>query len=154
MIKGFTQGPFTGRHAAAIFVGFFGVVIAVNFTMARLASSTFGGVVVENSYVASQKYNGWLEAAREQERLGWTAQVARRADGRLAVTMAGTGDLPLTLEATARHPLGRQPDQALSFAADGAGGFVSREALPAGRWRLRLAVDSRAHTWRHELDVL
>ena len=44
--------PFTGRHMAAIMVAFFGVVIAVNVYMARLATSTFTGVVVENSYVA------------------------------------------------------------------------------------------------------
>ncbi|HMP45265.1 MAG TPA: FixH family protein, partial [Sphingopyxis sp.] len=39
---------FTGWHMTAILVGFFGVVMAVNFTMARLAMSTFGGKVVEN----------------------------------------------------------------------------------------------------------
>jgi nitrogen fixation protein FixH len=53
-------GELTGRKVAAIFVVFFGVIMAVNFTMASFASSTFGGVVVKNSYVASQKYNGWL----------------------------------------------------------------------------------------------
>jgi nitrogen fixation protein FixH len=45
-------------------VAFFGVVIAVNLTMARLAIGSFGGVVVENSYVASQKFNGWLDRPR------------------------------------------------------------------------------------------
>ena len=40
---------FTGRHMAAIMVAFFGVIIAVNFTMARFATATFGGRVVENS---------------------------------------------------------------------------------------------------------
>jgi nitrogen fixation protein FixH len=42
---------------AMILVAFFAVVIAVNLLMARLAISTFGGVVVENSYVASQHFN-------------------------------------------------------------------------------------------------
>ena len=63
-----TPGEMTGRKIAAIFVLFFGVIMAVNFTMASFASSTFGGVVVPNSYVASQKYNDWLAAAREQAR--------------------------------------------------------------------------------------
>jgi len=44
-----TGKPFTGRHMLAVLVGFFGVVIAVNFIMASYATSTFGGVVVENS---------------------------------------------------------------------------------------------------------
>ena len=63
-------GAFTGRHMTAILVAFFAVVIAVNFTMARFAMSTFGGKVVENSYVASQHYNVWLaraEANRERK---------------------------------------------------------------------------------------
>jgi nitrogen fixation protein FixH len=55
---------------AAIMVAFFAVVIAVNVYMARLASSTFTGVVVENSYVASQHFNRWLDEARAEERLG------------------------------------------------------------------------------------
>ncbi len=68
-----TTKRFTGRHMAAIMFAFFGVVIAVNVTMATFATRTFGGTVVDNSYVASQKYNGWLAEARRQERLGWTA---------------------------------------------------------------------------------
>jgi nitrogen fixation protein FixH len=55
-----TASGFTGRHMAITIVGFFLVVIVVNLAMARMATSTFGGVVVENSYVASQHYNRWL----------------------------------------------------------------------------------------------
>ena len=64
MIKGSKEkrpGEFTGRHMAMILVTFFGIVIAVNITMARYASSTFGGLVVDNIYVASLNFNGWLE---------------------------------------------------------------------------------------------
>ena len=50
----------TGRHVAAIFIGFFAIVIAVNMLMASYAIGGFGGTVVDNSYVASQKFNGWL----------------------------------------------------------------------------------------------
>ena len=51
--------PFTGWHMTAILVGFFSTVIAVNVYMAHAAISTFGGTVVDNSYVASQEFNGW-----------------------------------------------------------------------------------------------
>ena len=71
--------PFTGKHMAAIMIAFFGVVIAVNVLMARLATSTFGGLVVENSYVASQKFNRWLGEARSEKALGWKATVTRGA---------------------------------------------------------------------------
>ena len=54
---------FTGRHMLAILIAFFGTVIAVNMVMAVLATRTFGGLVVENSYVATRQFNGWLEQA-------------------------------------------------------------------------------------------
>ena len=58
---------FTGKHMATILVLGFGVVVAVNFTMASLATNGFSGVVVENSYVASQAGRG---GAAGSHRLG------------------------------------------------------------------------------------
>lgn len=153
-MKAFTKGPLTGWHFTAIIVSFFAVVITVNLVMARFASSTFGGVVVENSYVASQNYNEWLAAAEKQKALGWTATAARQADGRVALTLAGATDAGVTVEAVARHPLGRQSDVALAFSATGAGQFLSETALPAGRWKLRIAArDAAGQPWRTELDI-
>jgi hypothetical protein len=64
---------FTGGHMLALMLAFFGTVVAVNFVMATLAVRTFGGTVVDNSYVPSQHYNHWLDQARAQRALGWTA---------------------------------------------------------------------------------
>ena len=60
---------FTGKHSAAIIVSGFAIIIAVNLFMATLAVRGFGGVIVENSYVASQEFNDWLDAAEEQKAL-------------------------------------------------------------------------------------
>lgn len=153
-MKAFTKGPLTGWHFTAIIVSFFAVVITVNLVMARFASSTFGGVVVDNSYVASQNYNEWLQAAEAQKALGWTATAARQADGRVALTLDGATDAGVTVSAVARHPLGRQPDTALRFIASGAGQFVSETTLAAGRWKLRIAARNAAgQPWRTELDL-
>ncbi|MFA7585776.1 MAG: FixH family protein [Novosphingobium sp.] len=146
--------PFTGRHMALVMVAFFGVVIAVNVTMARLAGSTFGGVVVENSYVASQNFNAWLDKAEAQKALGWSAMAVRRQDGRVEVQLAGVPAGDVRLSGAARHPLGRLPDHGLAFATAGAGRFVSSDALPQGRWRVRLEVQAAGQTWRGEQDVL
>ena len=51
---------FTGRDMAKILVAGFGLVVAVNFGMATIAARSFSGTVVDNSYIASQKFNGWL----------------------------------------------------------------------------------------------
>lgn len=135
---------FTGWHMTAIMVAFFGVVIAVNFVMARSAVHTFGGAVVENSYVASQRYNDWLEEARAQEREGWRAHPAIRPDGRLALQVR-RGALAVEnarVTATAMHPLGALPNRALRLTANGAAGeYLSEAPLPAGRWLLRITIE-------------
>jgi nitrogen fixation protein FixH len=146
--------PFTGRHLAAIMIAFFVVVIAVNVFMARQASATFGGIVVENSYVASQKFNRWLDEASSERARGWHADLARRGDGRLVVSLEGENVSPRAISAVARHPLGRQPDISLRFVAQPDGGFVSTRPLPDGRWRVRIEVQTGDGTpWRSEGDV-
>lgn len=126
---------FTGWHMTAILLAFFGVIVAVNFTMATFATRTFGGVVVENSYVASQKYNGWLKAAREQETLGWKAKARLGADRRVTVEVSHPGAI---VTGYAEHPLGREADVPLSFI--GVESFRSQNPLPAGRWTVHLLV--------------
>jgi len=126
----------TGWHATAALVAFFGVVVAVNLVMAMYATSTFGGVVVENSYVASQKYNDWLAAAERQKELGWKITPGVDKDRRVTVALAVEG---ANVRGYARHPLGREPDVPLSFVAEG-DGFRSVNPLPAGRWTVHLLV--------------
>lgn len=147
-----TKGQLTGRKVAAIFVVFFGIVMAVNFTMASFASSTFGGVVVENSYVASQHYNRWLDAAAAQKKLGWTATLSRLPDGRAAVRFSGAPE-GLVVSAVARHPLGHAPEQALTFERSADGAFVSTKAVAPGRWMVRIAAEAGEAKWREEQEL-
>jgi len=143
---------FTGRHIAIILVAFFGVVIAVNIAMAWLASSTFGGLVVQNSYVASQKFNSWLEEAREQKALGWTLEAARTPDHHVLARLTSNGQ-PMAdarLTALIRHPLGRAPQRTLQFRALAPGRYESVETLPQGRWIVHL----HAATHGRQLDQL
>ena len=132
---------FTGKHMFLIlFVGF-GVVVAVNFGMAALASRSFSGVVVENSYVASQDFNEWLEAAEMQESLGWNAQVSRDPSGRLLVATDGV-PAGATVRAEIRRPLGEHETSSIDLAESEAGRFLSADALPSGRWIVRLMIEA------------
>lgn len=134
---------FTGRMFLGIMVAFFGVVVAVNITMARLASGTFSGTVVDNSYVASQKYNGWLAQARAQDELGWDTPVSLDGARRVVIAVPSQNrGAAFAATGTAHHPLGRAADVALAFVADGKGRLVSTTPLPAGRWQLRLDIRS------------
>ena len=140
---------FTGWHMATVLIAFFGTVMAVNFIMARYATRTFGGLVVENSYVASENFNEWLAEAEAQRALGWDAIPVRRPDGRIALVVSGAPASAVP-DAIARHPLGRQPDMALTFERQPNGRFVSREALPEGRWIVRTRLISGENRWARE----
>jgi nitrogen fixation protein FixH len=141
---------FTGRHMLFVMCAMFGTIIAVNLVMARFAVTTFGGVVVENSYVASQNFNGWLGDARAQEALGWTLDVTRDAQGRLEARTAVEG---ATITAVAQHPVGRAAEQTLRFTSVAPGVWRSTTALPEGRWKVRFVVQQGATEARFIRDL-
>ncbi|TNE34037.1 MAG: hypothetical protein EP350_02725 [Alphaproteobacteria bacterium] len=143
---------FTGRHMLLTFVGGFGVVVAVNFYMASQAASSFGGVTVENSYIASQKFNGWLDEARAQEALGWGAELVRKDDGYLVVEAVG---VPAGAEISAelRHPLGLKDRARLTFAPQAAMRYISNEKVESGRWTVRLTILSGKDRWEREMPL-
>ncbi len=144
---------FTGWHMLVILLAFFGVVIAVNLVMARLALSTFSGEVVANSYVASQHFNGWLDKAKAESALGWKAPMAL-ADDRLTVAMIDNRGNPLAgaqLSGEATHPLGATTDLRLRFVENRPGVYSAR--LPAGRWQIRMMARADGHEWHHLAEV-
>lgn len=134
---------FTGWHMLITMLAMFGLVIGVNLLMAHYALSTFGGTVVDNSYVASQNYNRWLADARAQDALGWRAAATLEDNGRVAIRLGGArGPISARLTAVASHPLGRAPDQPLTFDRREDGNYLSTRPLPSGRWQLRIQVRS------------
>jgi len=146
---------FTGWHMTGIIVAMFGLVIAVNFLMAGYAIGTFGGTVVDNSYVASQQFNTWLAEARAQRRLNWTMDATVGADRRIVVT-AVTPAGPLSgarVEVVATHPLGRLPARTIVLHSAGLGRFVATEPLPAGRWLLRVDIDAGGRNARFDDEI-
>ena len=144
--------PFTGRHMTAILVVGFGIVVAVNFTMASYAVGGFHGVVVENSYIASQEFNGWLEDAEEVRALGWEAAPVRGEAGHVVVT---TDSLPdgAVLTAELRRPIGMHDYASLTFAPLDDGRFRSLQAVDDGRWTIRLFITAGGQQWVEESEL-
>ena len=133
----------TGFHASLMFIAFFGVVAAVNFLMAGFAISSFGGTVVDNSYVASQKYNQWLEEGREQIAHGWSVGKPERAGDKLVLAVQNEAGQPLAnaeIAIIAQHPVGRTESFNLSFSETASGQYQSNENIPAGRWKLKISI--------------
>lgn len=146
------SGKFTGRHMAIIMVAGFGIVIAVNAVMATLAVGGFHGVVVENSYVASQKFNGWLDNAEKARALGWEVTPERSETGHVLLRSkgvpAGTG-----FTAALRRPLGDKDFADLTFRPVGEGLWQSDQKVAPGRWIIRLSAKADAVVWAQESDL-
>jgi len=137
------DNPLNGWHVLGIVGLFFGTIIGVNIVMAAYATGTFPGLVVHNSYVASQGYNDLLADSREQARRGWTAELSE-IGGILHLRMADSMDAPLAgLRVAARvgRPASSRDDRMLDFTPT-ADGYASTEPLEAGRWVIELEVYS------------
>lgn len=141
-------GELTGKKFAAILVAGFTVVIAVNLTMASFAIGGFSGTVVDNSYVASQKFNGWLDQVEQQKELDWDAQLVRRSDSLIAI--ATNVPAGATVYADIRRPLGLPDSRRLAFAHKSDGNYVTQQPLPNGRWIIRLHIDANGQHWVRE----
>ncbi|MGE3830535.1 MAG: FixH family protein [Parvibaculaceae bacterium] len=133
----------TGRFVFVLLVAFFGVIIAVNLTMAVFASRTWTGLVVENGYVASQHFNSELEQLRRQDKLGWTQRLEVK-DGNLVVEFTRRDGSPvsrLSVTANAMRPVDDREDTALGLIETRPGHYEAREKLGFGRW----LIDVTAH---------
>ncbi|MEM6477819.1 MAG: FixH family protein [Pseudomonadota bacterium] len=142
----------TGGHVALIFCSAFSIIVAVNLTLAFSAVSTFPGLEVKNSYVASQFFDANRAA---QEALEWDVR-ADVEDDLLTLRIDGPNG-PVAPEIT-RATLGRAThvgdDRDLVFFFDGdAHKAVTGEMAP-GNWNLRLAATAEDGTQFQQRIVL
>lgn len=122
-----------GRHVGAMFVGGFGIIIAVNITLATNAVRTFPGLETANSYVASQSFDARRTA---QEALGWRVE-ASYAEGTLHVAILDQTGAPAPIEDTAAH-IGRPTEARDDLDLDLTQGAIPLDLAP-GIWRLDLS---------------
>lgn len=143
----------TGRHVLIFTVSAFGVIIAVNLVMAWQAISTFPGLEVQNSYVASQSFD---KRRAEQEALGWrVAQTYDAAQGRMALTLedaagnpAPVADLTVLIGRTTES----KEDQRPVFVRQGAQ-WQADVQLGIGKWLLKInAVAEDGTLFEQRLD--
>lgn len=145
----------TGWHVLAMFVAFFGVIIAVNLTMAMLAGGTWTGLVVKNSYVASQEYNGVLAEAAAQKARGWHDRL-EYADGRLSLTLTDADGQPVALdgvEAKVGRPAFEGEDLSVVLMRERAE-FSAELALAPGVWAVEVTGRAGETPWRREARLL
>ncbi len=135
---------FTGRHMLAIILAFFGVVIAVNLTMATLASTSWTGLVVENTYVASQQFNEKAEEGRAQAALGWTGQLTI-AWGEVRYGIIDAAGKPVSLHGVKvlfRHPAYEKADESVTLALVSGQEFAAQHVPRDGVWIIEIDADA------------
>ncbi|MUT24235.1 cytochrome oxidase [Mesorhizobium japonicum] len=135
---------FTGRHMLLTILGFFGVVIAVNLTMATLASKSWTGLVVENTYVASQQFNKKAEEGRAQAALGWTGNLTiARSEVRYSLSDATGKPVPLHgVKILFRHPAYEAEDKSVTLALASAQEFAAPDVPKDGVWIVEVDADA------------
>lgn len=126
---------FTGWHMLAIMLSFFGVVITVNFFMAYKAVSSWSGLVVQNTYVASQEFNSKVAAERALAATGVTGELTLDGSSiRYEVTgpdgAVGVDELVLAF----RRPVGDKQDFSLTLAPERQGMFTAQHDIFPGHW--------------------
>ena len=126
---------FTGWHMLAIMVAFFAVVFFVNGVLVFSAMHSWTGLVVENSYVASQTFDA------DTERLATARKDLKHQlhyqDGQLKLelkTVDGLAANATDIKVDIGRPADNSQDQSLSLINDGEGHFFATAKLASGVW--------------------
>lgn len=145
---------FTGRHMLAVMLAFFGVIIAVNFTMAYLATSSWSGLVVENTYVASQEFNGKSATIRAILASGIKGDTTV-TPGKVSYRLTLPGDVPVIADRVTLHfkrPVGDRQDFVLDMVPAGGGQYVAEHAVAPGHWIVEAIAVKDGRTVMHDAN--
>ena len=144
------ERPLTGGKVLFMLVAFFGVVIAVNMILMRLAITTLPGTEVDSAYSASLAYEKEIVAAHDQNARNWQvdAHVRRAPDGgaTLQVEARDSDGKPMSglkFQGRFERPTDRRADQPVELAETGIGIYRGRvTAIALGQWDLVLEGDA------------
>lgn len=139
--------PFTGWHMLALTLSFFGVIIAVNIGLAYKAVSTFPGLEVDDSYVASQTFD---QEKTAQEALKWhLKQGYDRGTKRLSLDFTDSAGKAVTLKditVLVGRPTEAAQDQHPAMAQGADGVYAADADLPLGKWMLQIVAHAQDGT--------
>jgi nitrogen fixation protein FixH len=143
---------FTGWHMLAIMLSFFGVIFAVNFTMAYFASSSWSGLVDQDTYVASQKFNERAAAMRAIAETGVKGVLTVNSpDIHYSLAIPGEGPAVADdVKANFRRPVGEHQDFSMALTPVGPGEFTATRDIPAGQWIVEIIAKRGEDVVMHE----
>jgi nitrogen fixation protein FixH len=145
------QKQFTGWHMLAVMVLFFGTIITVNIIMAIYANTSWTGLVVQNTYVASQQFNEKAAEGRAQAARGWKDTLVIEPDNVRFTLTDATGN---TIKAegvtvTFRRPAYEAEDETFALDRLPDGAFAAGHAVRDGIWIVEIDADiGEPHPYR------
>ena len=132
---------FKGWHMLTITVSAFAVVVAVNVGMAWKAISTFPGLEVSSSYLASQDFDAEKTA---QLALGWTLGPSYdQQTGAIRLSFTDAAGKSVTLKdltVLVGRPTEAQEDRTPTFVQGRDGAYVADQDLRPGKWILHVTA--------------
>lgn len=147
---------FTGRHMLAVMVAFFGVVISVNVYMAWQATHSWSGLVVKNTYVASQEFNGKVAEAKALAATGITGSASvSGSEIRYELRHSERGPVEadvVTLQF--KRPVGVSEDFSVDLTRISEGVFVARRDVPPGTWIVEASAARNGERILHNTERL
>lgn len=144
----FQPKEFTGKHMLFTMVAFFGVIITVNLVMARFAITTWSGLVVPNTYVASQEFNGKAAESRAISALGYRIELIPEVDGLSIAFTDSDGNAAEAdhMMATLRRPVGTHQDREMVLVQTSPGVYHAEGELAEGQWIATVTATRRGET--------
>ena len=135
----------TGWHVLAIFVTFFGIIIAVDAWFVDLAITTHPGEVSKTAYEDGLAYNKTLINQSRQQALGWRVQVGQAEGGKVRIRFLDRQDQAikgLALKAQLVRPATEQGAVTLTFHEVEPGLYLSQGADRTGTYDLYLETQA------------
>ncbi|GAB6051745.1 FixH family protein [Magnetospira thiophila] len=132
------------------------IVVVVNGTLIYLATTTFGGLETEGHYEKGIAYNKTLALAKEQEAMGWTAEIGFTQTGGGSETANGTvlvrvmdrdgNEMPgLRIVAYFIRPTQDGFDQHVDLLPFSGGSYAAPVSLPLkGQWDVHIVAEGGA----------
>ncbi len=127
---------FTGWHMVGVMGLFFGTIIVVNLVLAIFATGTWTGLVVKNSYVASQHYNERIANDNRQAGLGWVDTFSYE-NATVTLTITDASGNPVMTESVStmlRRPASEQQDHHIDLVRIAPDRFEVHHPLATGLW--------------------
>lgn len=128
----------TGRHVLIAFLGFFGVIFAVNGVFLYYAIGSYTGVVANEPYRKGLEYNRRIADDARQAALGWTRALTLTRAGELKFALKDAAGEPITgliIEAQVGRPSTNVEDATVRLIEGAPGVYQSNlGAMAAGAW--------------------